>query len=102
MATASRASKSHTSIAATMRGIHQAGSSHSSPSSTTTKKRGPKAKGITPSDSARPLLSAGTSGCSAFIAQKPSWRALLRNFHGQNHLVDDLVRRETFQVGFRL
>src|SRR5215469_11290071 len=102
MANASRASKSHTSIAATMRGTHQAGSGESSQSGATTKKRGPEAKGITLSDSGRPLLSAGTSGCSAFIAQRPSWRALLRNFHGQNHLVDDLVRRETFQVGFRL
>ena len=87
-------------------GAHHAGTSQTKPSRTATKKRGPKPKGKRPWDCARDTTSAGTSGRGGFTTLPPFSRASfswpsLGNFHGGNHLVDDLIGCKSFEVRFR-
>src|SRR5271156_2738587 len=84
---------SHKNIAPINRGDHHAGTSHTNPKSSITKKRGPNPNGNHPSGRARAPISTGIKGCCEFTGI-PS----LRHFHRGDDLLDHLIRGQSFQV----
>jgi hypothetical protein len=87
--------KSHRKRAAIIRGDHHAGTTQSKPNNNATKNLGPKPNGNLPSGCSRAEISGGANGRCSFISRYSFWY-----FHGADHLFDDLVGREAFQIGF--
>ncbi len=94
---------SHTNIPAISRGDHAAGTTHISPNAIATKNRVPNPNPNQPAVRARADVTGGTNVASVEAARGPAPGAnSLRNLDRGKNFRHDRIRREAFQVGFRL
>src|ERR1700675_626882 len=105
-----RRSKSNTKAASTrksqikspaiMRGAHQAGTTHSNPNNIITRNRGPNPNGNLPNFFRRAVVSGGARDRGSLIPSC-SFRRSLGHFDSPDHLPDDLISGQSFQIGLR-
>src|ERR1700692_4615741 len=95
---AASTTKSHTNRPAIMRGAHHAGTIQSNPNNIITRNRGPNPNGNLPNFFSRAVVSSGARDRGSVMTRN-SFQYSLGDFDGPDHLANDLISGQSFEIG---